>query len=127
MSQNILGQYLVWHFFDMPKELGKAWKNYLRSYFNFFSTGSLLKTLLTPWHGLMWSYGRGFSFTRYAETIISNGFSRIIGAIIRIFLIIFGFVVEVFIFILGGIVFFTWLFLPVLLVVGFVFSIKLLF
>jgi len=122
-----LGQYLVWHFFDMPKELGKAWKNYLRSYFNFFSTGSLLKTLLTPWHGLMWSYGRGFSFTRYAETIISNGFSRIIGAIIRIFLIIFGFVVEVFIFILGGIVFFTWLFLPVLLVVGFVFSIKLLF
>jgi hypothetical protein len=127
MSQNILGQYLVWHFFDMPKELGKAWKNYLRSYFNFFSTGSLLKTLLTPWHGLMWSYGMGFSFTRYAETIISNGFSRIIGAIIRIFLIIFGFVVEVFIFILGGIVFFTWLFLPVLLVVGFVFSIKLLF
>ncbi len=93
----------------------------------FLSTGSLLKTLLTPWHGLMWSYGRGFSFTRYAETIISNGFSRIIGAIIRIFLIIFGFVVEVFIFILGGIVFFTWLFLPVLLVVGFVFSIKLLF
>jgi len=127
MSQNLFGQYFVWHFFDVPKELGKAWKNYLRSYFNFFSTGSLLKTLLTPWHGLMWSYGRGFSFTRYAETIISNGFSRIIGAIIRIFLIIFGFVVEVFIFILGGIVFFTWLFLPVLLVVGFVFSIKLLF
>jgi len=127
MSQSLFTQYFVWHFFDVPKELGKVWKDYLRSYFNFFSTGSLLKTIINPWHGLMWSYGRGFSFTRYLETAISNGFSRIIGAIIRIFLIIFGLVAEIFIFFLGAIVFFGWLFLPILLVVGLIFGIKLLF
>jgi hypothetical protein len=127
MSQNLFGQYFVWHFFDVPKELGKAWKNYLRSYFNFFSTGSLLKTLFNPWHGMVWSYGRGFSFTRYAQTIISNGFSRIVGAMIRIFLIIFGLVAEVFIFFIGAIVFLGWLFLPIILAYGFIIGVKLLF
>ena len=127
MQQNLFAQYLVWHFFDMPKELGKAWKNYLRSYFNFFSTALLLKTLFAPWHGLLWSYGRGFSFTRYAETIISNAFSRIIGAFIRIILIIFGIVAEIFIFFLGAIIFFSWLFLPAILLCGLIFGIKLLF
>ncbi|MEA3452806.1 MAG: hypothetical protein U9Q96_00520 [Patescibacteria group bacterium] len=127
MSQNLFAQYLVWHFFDVPKELGKVWKDYLRSYFNFFSTGSLLKTLFAPWHGMLWSYGRGFSFTRYAETIISNGFSRIIGAIIRVFLIVFGLVVETFVFFLGAIIFFAWLLLPLILVINFAIGIKLLF
>jgi len=127
MSQNLPAQYFIWHFFDVPKELGKVWKNYLRSYFNFFSTGSLLKTLFAPWHGMLWSYGRGFSPTRYLETIISNGFSRIIGAMIRIFLIIFGLVAEIFIFFLGAIIFFGWLFLPIILILSFTIGIKLLF
>ena len=127
MSQNLFAQYFVWHFFDMSRELWKAWKNYLRSYFNFFSTASLLKTFFAPWHGLLWSYGRGFSFTRYAETIISNAFSRVIGAFIRIVLIIFGLAAEVFVFFLGAIVFFTWLFLPVILLCALIFGINLLF
>ena len=127
MSQNLSAQYFIWHFFDVPKELGKVWKNYLRSYFNFFSTGSLLKTLFAPWHGMLWSYGRGFSATRYLETMISNGFSRIIGSMIRIFLIIFGLVAEIFVFFLGAIIFFGWLLLPAILVVGFIIGIILLF
>ena len=127
MQQNLFAQYLIWHFSEMPKELGKAWQNYLRSYFNFFSTVSLLKTLFTPWHGLSWSYGRGFSLARYTETIISNGFSRVIGAIIRMVLIIFGLVLQAFIFFLGAIIFFGWLFLPVILLCGFILGIKLLF
>lgn len=127
MSKNLFAQYFIWHFFDVPKELGKVWKNYLRSYFNFFSIGSLLKTLFAPWHGMQWSYGRGFSVTRYAEIIISNGFSRIIGGVIRIFLIIFGLVAEIFVFFLGAIIFFGWLLLPVILIFSLIIGIKLLF
>jgi len=127
MSQNLFVQYLIWHFFEAPKEIGKAWKNYLRFYLNFFSTPFLLKTLFAPWHGLMWSYGRGFSFSRYAETFISNSFSRTIGALIRIVLIFFGFALEILVFFIGAIVFFSWLFLPALLFGAFIFGIKLLF
>lgn len=127
MAENIFAQYLVWHFFDMRKEIAKAWSNYLRFFLNFFSTPFLLKTLFAPWHGLLWSYGRGFSFSRYAETIISNLFSRTIGAIIRITLLVIGLIAEVFIFFLGAIIFLSWLFLPALLFVALVFGFKLLF
>lgn len=120
-------QYLVWHFFDVTRGILKGWKNYLRFIFNFFSLGALLKTLFAPWHQQQWSYGKGFSFARYAEVAISNAFSRIIGAIIRIFVIIFGIIMEILVFVFGGIIFLCWLFLPVILIIGFIFSIKILF
>ncbi len=127
MTQSLLIQYLVWHFWDMPKELKRAWRNYLYFYLGFFSIILLLKTLIAPWRGLSWSYGRGFSISRYFEAFISNLFSRIIGAAIRMVLIIFGLLAEIFIFFLGMIIFSTWLFLPGLLVVSFIIGIKLLF
>ncbi|MBU3964319.1 hypothetical protein KJ591_01160 [Patescibacteria group bacterium] len=127
MSQNVIAQYFVWHFYDVPKELGKAWKNYLRSYLSFFSIVALVRTLFAPWHGYQWSYGRGFSFSRYAETLVSNTFARVLGAIIRIFLIIFGVIFEAIIFFLGAIVFFGWILLPAIIVIFFVYGIKFLF
>jgi hypothetical protein len=126
MSQNIIVQFLIWHFLDVPKELLKAWKNYLRFYAEFFSIGHLLKTLVAPWHGLSWGYGRGFSPARYFETIVSNGFSRTIGAMIRLLLIIIGIVFEIIVFVLGLVVIISWILLPIVLVGGFIFGIKLL-
>jgi hypothetical protein len=127
MAQPLVIQYLVWHFFDVPKEIAKIWKNYLCFGFNLFSIGALLKTLFAPWHQYQWSYGRGFSFSRYAEVFISNAFSRFIGAFIRTILIIIGIAFEIIIFFLGGILFLSWLFLPAFLAGAFIFSIKLLF
>lgn len=126
MSQNVIIQFLIWQFLDVPKELIKAWGNYLRFYFEFFSIGHLLKTLLSPWHGLSWDYGRGFSASRYFEVIVSNGFSRIIGAIIRLFLIIIGIVFEIIILFLGLLINIIWILLPFILLAGFIFGIKLL-
>ncbi|MBU1045940.1 hypothetical protein KJ616_02340 [Patescibacteria group bacterium] len=127
MGQNIIAQYLVWHFYDVPKELGKAWKNYLRFYLSFFSVVALIRTLFAPWHGYQWSYGRGFSVSRYAETFISNTFARLLGAIIRSVLIVFGVIFEAIIFFLGAIVFLGWILLPAIIVAGFAYGIKLLF
>ncbi|MCX6738347.1 MAG: hypothetical protein NTY11_02955 [Candidatus Parcubacteria bacterium] len=127
MSQNVIIQYFIWHFHDVPKELGKAWKNYLRFYLSFFSVGALLRTFLAPWHSYQWDYGRGFSVSRYAETFISNSFSRVLGAIIRSVLILVGLIFEVFIFLIGAIVFLSWIFLPVIIIALFAFGIKFLF
>ena len=127
MTQNLLIQYSVWHFKDMPKELFKAWKNYLSFYLSFFSTPLLLKTFFSPWHGLRWSYGRGFSASRYLEVFISNGFSRVVGAFLRIFIIAIGFFFEIIIFLLGLLMILTWFLLPILLVIIFLFGIKILF
>jgi hypothetical protein len=120
----IFWQWISWQFFDIPKNILKAWKNFLRFGFFYFSIPLLLKTLFSPWRRYIWFYPRGFDIGKYLEVWISNLMSRIIGAMMRIFLIIFGVIYEIFIFFVGAIVFSGWLILPVLLTAGLIFGFK---
>lgn len=122
--QNIIFQYLIWQFFDAPKNILKAWKNFLLFNLNYFSIPLLLKTLFSPWHRYKVSYGRGFDFSRYFEAFFSNLIFRLLGAIIRTLLIVIGLLIEVFIVLGGLIAFFCWLVLPAILILGFIFGIK---
>ena len=123
-KQNIISLWVLWHFSDMPKNLLRVWRNYFLFASNYFSIPLLLKTLFSPWHRYKWKYPRGFQLWEYLETFLSNLIARIIGAIVRIILILIGIVALIFVFILGAIIFFSWLVLPVLLVLGFLFSFK---
>jgi len=127
MGQNIVLQFIKWYYFDQLKAILKAWKNFLRFNLNYFSISLLLKTLFSHWRRYQWSYGRGFDIKRYAEVFFSNLISRVIGAIIRFFLILIGVVAEIIIVLAGIIVFLGWLLLPVLLLAGLWFGFKLLF
>ena len=127
MGQNILFQYLTWHYVDQVRGILLAWKNFLRFNLNYFSISLLLKTLFSHWRKYQWSYGRGFDIKRYAEVFFSNLISRVIGATIRFFLILIGVAAEIFIVLAGIIVFLGWLLLPVLLLAGLWFGFKLLF
>lgn len=124
LTRNILIQYLIWYFFDVPKEILKGWKNFLLFNLNYFSIFSLLKTFFSHWRQYKWDYGRGFDISRYLEAFFSNLISRILGAIMRTFLISLGILCEIFIIILGAIIFLIWIFLPVLMLSGLYFSIK---
>jgi hypothetical protein len=126
-KKNIIIQYLVWHFFDLSKEIIKAWKNFLLFNLNYFSIFLLLKTFFSPWRKYQWSYGRGFDPKRYLEAFFSNSISRILGAIIRSFLIVIGLLAELFIFLVGLFIFLAWLFLPFLIIISLIISIKLVF
>jgi len=125
--QNIVLQYLSWHFLEAPKNILAAWKNFLKFGLNYFSVPLLIRTLLSPWHKYYWSYPRGFYPGKYLEVFISNLISRVIGAISRIFLIIFGVLAEIFIVFAGIIILFGWLILPALLIAGLIFGIKIIF
>ena len=124
-KQNIIIQYLIWHFFDVPKEILKAWKNFLFFNLNYFSVFLLLKTFFSHWRKYRWSYGRGFDVKVYIETFFSNFISRILGAIVRSFFIFSGLLIEVFIFLAGFVILFAWLFLPIFLITSLIFGIKL--
>ena len=126
MAQNILFQFLVWYFWDMPKEILLAWRNYLAFNLEFFSVGLLLKTWFAPWHQYKWDYGRGFDLGRFLEVFFSNMITRVLGAFMRSVLIIVGLVAEVFIFLIGLIIVAGWFVLPVLLFLGFGFGLRLL-
>ena len=127
MAQNIFFQYLIWQFWEVPKNILLGWKNFLKFGLNYFSLPLLLRTFFSPWRRYTWVYPRGFDVGKYFEVFISNLISRILGAVLRIFLIIIGVLAEVFIIFAGAILFFGWIVLPILLITGLVFGFKIIF
>ena len=124
---NIFFQWLFWQFFEMPGNILKAWRNFLLFNLNYFSILLLLKTFFSPWRRYKWSYGKGFDATRYLEAFFSNLISRILGAVMRSFLIFIGLLVEIFIIFAGAIIFLGWLVLPLILIFGIYHGFRILF
>ncbi len=122
LQKSIVWQSVVWHFFEVPKGIIKAWRNFLVFTFNYFSIGLLLRTFFSHWRKYGESYGRGFDPKKYAQVFMGNMISRVLGAIIRLVTIVIGLIAELFVFLAGLIVLFIWLFLPLLLIFGFTFS-----
>lgn len=125
--QDIIFTYFSWHFLEAPRNILAAWKNFLKFNLNYFSIPLLLRTIFSPWHKYAWSYPRGFYPGKYLEIFISNLISRILGAILRVFMIIIGILAEVFIFFSGIIMILSWLALPAFLIIGLIFGIKIIF
>ena len=119
LIKNMLSEYLFWHFVKVPKDILMAFRNFLLFNFNYFSVFFLLKTLFAPWRKYKESYGRGFDIKRYFETFVFNLASRILGAIVRLIIILIGLIFEVFIFAMGIVALLAWIFLFILLIIIF--------
>ena len=125
LRQNIFFQYIIWHYFDVPKTILKAWKNFLLFNLEYFSIFQLLKTFFSHWRRYAFSYPRAFDAGKYVEVFFSNLISRILGAIVRSFLITLGFIAEILILFFGAVVFFSWLLLPFILIIIFYLGVRL--
>jgi hypothetical protein len=122
--QNIIIQWVSWQFLDMPRNILKAWKNFLKYNLEYFSVPLLLKTFFSPWRRYQVSYGKGFDLGRYFEAFISNLIFRSLGAFLRSFLIIGGLLAEIFLIFAGIVVFIGWLAAPAFLIAGLLFGIQ---
>lgn len=120
-KENILVSWIVWHFYEMPKFLFSVWKNYLVFGLEYFSVLLLLKTLFSPWRKYNWFYPKSFDVKEFFNTLISNTFSRIIGAFCRLILIIAGILGQVCIFIAGFIAILFWFLMPFIIILGILF------
>jgi hypothetical protein len=124
---NIFFLYLEWHFLDRPKSILRGWGNCLKFNLNYWSVPVLLKTFFSPWRRYQYSYGKGFDLKRYAEAFSFNMISRVIGAIMRSFLVAAGLASEIIVLSAGLVVFLAWLVLPALLILGIFYGFKILF
>ena len=124
---NIIFKFLTWQFFNVPKNIIKAFLNFLSFNFGFFSIGFHLKTLFSHWRKNKEEYGKAFDPKRWIFVLFSNLISRIIGAVIRTATIFVGLIIELFIFFVGIGAFLAWFLIPLIVIFGFWYGFKLLF
>jgi hypothetical protein len=120
-KKNIFTLWLNWHFVEMPGFLFSVWKGYILFASNYFSLPILVKSLFSPWRKYRWNYPKGFDLGGFFSTLISNVFSRFLGALMRMALIVVGILFQIFVIFAGLIVFLLWLFIPFIIMAGFVF------
>ncbi len=121
-NSNIFVLWFSWHFFEAPKFILGVWKNFIGFSVEIFSTPLLLKTFFSPWRRYNWSYPRGLDFGKIFETLTSNIFSRILGAIMRTGLLIGGIAFQITVLLGGLVLFIGWLILPLFCIAGLLFS-----
>ncbi|MFA6190032.1 MAG: hypothetical protein WC711_00760 [Candidatus Staskawiczbacteria bacterium] len=118
-KKNIFIIWLKWHFLEVPKFLLEVWQNYVLFVLNYFSLPTLLKSLFSPWRRYRWNYPKGFQIGEIAGTFLSNVFSRFLGFLMRIVLIVLGILLQVFVIFLGAVIFLFWILVPIIILVGF--------
>jgi hypothetical protein len=98
---NILVKYLYWQLFLTPKKALGILKNYLVFGFQFFSIKETLRSLFSPWRRYLWDYGRGFDPGKWLVVLFSNIITRVIGLVMRLFLIALFIIYETVVLVLG--------------------------
>lgn len=124
MKKALFIQYLEWHYFDVLAEIIFGWRNFLFFIFNYFSINILFKTFFSHWHKYFLYYGKTISLSWYSEVFVFNMMSRIIGMILRTFLIIIGTISGLFVFFFGIVFILVWIFLPLILFFGILYGLR---
>lgn len=118
-KKNIFVEWVRWHFVDSPEFLFLVWRDYLDFVANYFSVALLFKTFFAPWRRYSWRYPRGLDVVEFFGTLVSNTFSRFLGALMRTVLIIIGIITQMLVVVLGAIVVLFWVLMPFLIITGF--------
>lgn len=117
--------YFFWHYTRALAELLGICRNLLWFVYHFFSLGVLGKTLFSPWQKLDEPYKKGFRPSAFFETFVINIVMRIVGFLVRSFVIIFGATIWLIVLIAEAVFFLSWLLLPLVIVVFIVSGVRL--
>ncbi len=107
--------YFRWHYTQGTIDLVNNVINFLWFILNFFSIPLLLRTFFVPFHRLQETATKGFNIEKWAEAFMVTLLMRLVGALLRTFLILIGVLLLTVVFVGGSILLFTWLLLPVFL------------
>ncbi len=109
--------FLQWYLLVRPKEIVGLYIDYAYAFAEVFAIFFLLKTLFSPWKSIKDEYPtKGFNFTLILETWSMNVTTRVIGAIVRLAVIVFGIAVQIALLIVFIIYLLGWILFPLLFV-----------
>lgn len=94
-------------------------KDRLKSLADFFSIGLLISTLFSPFRQISADV-EAISISDHVRAFFDKLLSRIIGSIVRIFMVIFGIIAILFQLIFDAIILISWLVVPLLPAIGLV-------
>ncbi len=115
------GGFVRWYIGSGLREMLSIWRRCVVFVPRFFSFALLVRTLFAPWHrDVSLKNWRGFNPLKSAEKILWSTFSRVIGAIARVSVIVCGLCVWIVLLSGGAVVIVLYVIAPLSLIVSFV-------
>jgi hypothetical protein len=108
----VLPDYAKWHYKDSLKAFWGNVSNFLGFLVHFFSIALLFRTIFTPWRRMSESYTSGFDPGNFFSTLLVNGILRILGFIIRAFVLVVGLFLIVLFSVVSAFLFILWFAAP---------------
>ncbi|MDO8590254.1 MAG: hypothetical protein Q7R69_03205 [bacterium] len=116
----LLPFYTRWHYTDGLKDLLHNWKNLILFVRHFFSLGLLFRTWFAPFGRLDEEYQKGLNPEVFFETLVVNTLMRMVGFVLKTFVMTAGLLVLLLLVIAGPVAFVLWALVP--LIILFLFS-----
>ena len=109
--------YTKWHYSNALFDIIRVWGNFLWLSLHFFSTGTLFRTLFSPFMRMHEDYPEKGHFDpeHYAGTVLVNTIMRIVGFLVRGVFIVISLSTFSIIFILGILFIGLWIVAPIAL------------
>lgn len=120
-----LVRYTWWHYATAPKLLYHVWFNLVWYMGHVFAVGKLGRSLFAPWKRVVAKRTKRWDFEDMASAFVANTMSRVVGAIMRLTLMIVGLIVQVTAMFAGLLFYCTWFFLPILIAGTFLYGVML--
>lgn len=119
----VIYDYFVWHYTRAWRELGHVWWNLLWFTAHVFSIPQLSRSWVAPFKRITEEKQRGFNLEAFASRIIINLLSRVIGGLVRTFIIGCGLVALCLVLLAGVMTYIVWAVLPFMIVGGLITSV----
>jgi len=123
----ILPGYFLWHYTIAFKNIWHIWMNIFWVTNRIFSLLLMFRTLFSPWKRIIETEGEKFDLEDWAERKVVNIMSRLVGAMVRLVLILIGLVSLMATLLLGIGWYVFWVMAPVVIAILFLSGVYLLF
>lgn len=115
-AQIILG-YLKWHYSKAIHSLSQILNNFLYFISEFFSLKLLFRNFFSPWKRMTDEYPNSFNLKDYFYAFMTNLIVRVVGIIMRTFIIIIGLICFITFVLAYPIIIVLWLILPLIVII----------